>query len=520
MELTNKTISEYLEDRAEMTPESAFIRHGEEIYTWKSVNNITSKMALVLLEQGVKKGDKVGIYGVNSSSWIIIFFALQKIGAVAVLINSCYKEKELYDCIKIADMKFLFYTTVCTGYTCDLIVEKLKKRSDLKKVNFYKIEHTYEEWMKIEKRECKIKRGIFDKPNSEDTACILFTSGTTNICKGVILSHRSLVNNAREVCEQMRWTEKDSMCLVVPLFHCFGVNVSLLTSLIAGMTVTLLDKYKTVSVCEAIEKYKCTVLNGVPSMFLAMTKNPKFDEFDLSSLKSGIIAGSPIYKEDYIGICNKLKGMKLQTSYGLTEASPCVSISDYEDSIEKKAVSAGKVIDHIDVRIIDLDTGKECPRGQVGEIFVKGYNVTSGYLSSDPVVCDAVRPDGWLKTGDLAYMDEDSYLYIVGRRKNLIIRGGENISPQEIEECIKDYNNKLDVLVIGVKSDVLQEEIVAVIEGRQDDEMVGKIKEYMRDSISSYKIPKYFVFIESFPRNATGKINEKALKEIVNEKLK
>lgn len=519
MELTNKTISEYLEDRAKMTPESTFIRHGDETYTWKSVNNITSKLALVLLEQGVRKGDKVGIYGANSASWIIVFLALQKIGAVAVLINSCYKEKELHDCIKIADMKFLFYTSLCSGYACDSIVERLKKRSDLKEVNFYKIEHTYEEWMKIEKRDCKIRRDILKRPNSDDTACILFTSGTTNICKGVILSHKSLVNNAREVCEQMRWTQDDSMCLVVPLFHCFGVTVSLLTSLIVGMTVTLLDKYKTVSVCETIEKYKCTVLNGVPSMFLAMIKNPKLENYDLSSLKSGIIAGSPIYKEDYIEICNKLKGIKLQTSYGLTEASPCVAISDYDDTIERKSISAGKVIDHVDVKIIDLETGKECKRGEVGEIFVKGYNVTSGYLSNDPVVCDAVRPDGWLKTGDLAYMDEDTYLYVVGRRKNIIIRGGENISPQEIEACIKEYNARLDVLVMGIKSEVLQEEILAVIEGKQDDDMVAKIRDYMKDNISSYKIPKYFVFVDVFPRNATGKINEKALKEIVNEKL-
>jgi len=520
MKLIDKTISELFEDRAELTPDDIFLRYGDDVFTWKNVNNITNKVCMDLLIKGIKKGDKVGIYGANSVSWIIMFLALQKVGAVAVLINSSYKEKEMYDCINIAGMNYVFCTDICLDHTYGLIIEKLKNRDELRNVTFYNVNHICKEWVKVEKKNCILRKNLIEKSVSKDTACILFTSGTTNICKGVVLSHYSLVNNAAEVCRQMRWSSRDAMCLSVPLFHCFGVTVSLLTSIIVGMSITILDRYRTLDVCDAIEKYKCTVLNGVPSMFLAMIKNPRFSEFDLSSLKSGIMAGSPIYRKDYISVCEKLGEMKIQTSYGLTEASPCVAIADYNDTVEKKSISAGKIVDNVKVKIIDIQTNEECPRGQVGEIFVKGYNVTSGYLSSDLVVCDAVRPDGWLKTGDLAYMDENDYLYVVGRRKNLIIRGGENISPQEIEECIRGYNGMIDVKVMGIQSEVLQEEIVAVIEGEENDDLVINIKRYMNDNISSYKIPKFFVFLDAFPKNATGKIDEKALKELVNEKLK
>lgn len=520
MELIDTTIGECLEDRAKKMPDNIFIRLNNEVFTWECVNNITDKVALIFMEQGIRKGDKVGIYGVNSASWIISFLALQKLGAVAVLINSCYKEKELLNCIEIADIKFLFYTSPCEGDTYEKTISKLRKERKAKHVKIFNIEHTYLEWIDIVSREIKTNKKLPEKIDCKSLACILFTSGTTNNCKGVMLTHHSIVNNAREVVRQMRWTDEDIMCLVVPLFHCFGVTVSLVSSLIAGITITVLDRYKTLNVCESIEKHKCTILNGVPSMFLALVKNPKTKNYDLSSLKSGIIAGSPIFRKDYLEICNTLKSMKLQTSYGLTEASPCVSISQYDDSLEQKAISAGKIISNIEVKIINNDTKKECKTNEVGEIYVKGYNVTKGYLSSDPVVCDAVQSDGWLRTGDLAYKDENDYLYISGRRKNLIIRGGENISPYEIEKFIKEVKTGIEVVVLGVSSEVLQEEIIACIQGREDDNLEQKIREYLKENISRYKIPKYFLFIEKFPTNATGKVNEKKLKEIVNEKLK
>lgn len=529
MGLVDLKIFDCFLDRVKKSPEEVFIEHYGERFTWKNVNKITYMLSNLMLEQGIRKGDRVGIYGMNSASWIITFLAIQRIGAVSVLINSCYKESELKNCIEIADIRFLFY--LGNGKYYENIISGLKKKHELRNIKFYNMEHSYSEWMKLANRvDSEVsssyevsKDELFEGSTEADAkqlSCILFTSGTTNNCKGVKLSHYSLVNNALEVTKEMRWGEEDVMCLAVPLFHCFGVTVSLLASVIAGMKISLLDKYKTIEVCEAIEKMKCTVLNGVPSMFLAMIKNPEFNKYDLSSLRSGIIAGSPIFKKDYLDICAALDGVKLQTSYGLTEASPCVSISRYDDSIELKATSAGRVIDNVNVNIVDRSSGRVCKVGEVGEIFVSGYNITQGYLSNDPVICDAVGEDGWLKTGDLGYLDENKYLHIVGRRKNLIIRGGENISPQEIEQFIKEVVPKKEVYVFGKHSEVLQEEIVACIEAKESEILKDEIKDFMKKNVSRYKMPSDFVFIDSFPRTVTGKIDEKNLRLIAEKMLK
>ncbi|MDY5435375.1 class I adenylate-forming enzyme family protein [Peptostreptococcus porci] len=524
MKLVEKTIKECFVERAEKTPEKVFIKTKNDVYSWKNVDDITEKLSYALFEQGIRKNDKVGIYGYNTPSWIISFIAIQKLGATAVLINSCYKEKELVKCIKIADIKYILYTGIGGDEdNISSVVSKLRKNTDTRNIKTFNIERTYGEWISFFERNVSLNHDTMmskmttQENDCQDIACILFTSGTTNDSKGVMLSHYSLVNNAREIVGQMRWGEDDIMCLSVPLFHCFGVNVSLLCSILGGMTISLLKKYKTTNVCRVIQNDKCTILNGVPSMYLALINNPMMKEFDLSSLKSGIIAGSPIYEKDYYDICEKLDGINLQTSYGLTEASPCVSITGYNDSLEQKASSSGKVIDNVEIRIVDLKSNKECANGEVGEIFVKGYNITKGYLTTEPIVCDAVQKDGWLKTGDLGYIDGNGYLYIVGRRKNLIIRGGENISPTEIEKVIKEVKNGINVRVVGKKSEVLQEEIVACIEGKKDDALVEKIKKYLCENLSKYKIPRYYLFIDSFPKNQTGKTDERELKKLVEE---
>lgn len=514
MELRDITIGESIVERANKTPEGVFIKCEESIFTWKCVNNVTNKAAAIFTEYGIRQGDRVGIYGTNSVSWVFTFLTLQKIGATTVLINSYYKEKELLNCIEMADVDFLFYGFSSEGDSYETVLDKLRqKKVDLK---FFNMERSYDEWAEIGNLERTVELPII---NSADLSSILFTSGTTSNCKGVKLSHFSLVNNAREIVSEMRWSASDTMCLSMPLFHCFGVTVGLVGSIVSGMGILVLDRYRSLNVCKAIEKYKLTVLNGVPSMFLALVKNPESQKYDLTSLKSGIIAGSPIFKEDYFEICNTLKGIKLQTSYGLTETSPCVSIAQYDDSKEQKAVSAGKIINHVQVKIIDSSKNL-CDAGKTGEIYVKGYNVMQGYITNSSEVCDALQPDGWLRTGDLGYLDEKGYLYIVGRRKNLIIRGGENISPHEIEAYIKDIESGINTVVFGAATEVLQEEIIACIEGKEDDILEKKIRSYLKDNLSKYKIPKHIVFLEEFPKNATGKVNEKKLREMATDIFK
>lgn len=513
MELRDITIGECLNERADKTPSGVFIKHEDAIFTWKCVNDITNKVAMVFMDHGIRQGDCVGIYGVNSVSWVMTFLALQKIGATTVLINSHYKEKELLDCIEIADIKFLFHGRSNEGDAYEPVLGKVRDKKP--GLEFLAMERSSHEWAAIADLEGMPNLPVID---SKDLACILFTSGTTSICKGVKLSHYSIVNNAMETASEMHWSSEDSICLSVPLFHCFGITVSLVASIVSGMAIFVLDRYRSLNVCQAIEKHRLTVLNGVPSMFLALVKNPEAKKYDLSSLRSGIIAGSPIFKEDYLEICSHLKDMKLQPSYGLTETSPCVTIARYGDSKELKSVSAGKVIDHVEIKIVNNKS--LCQAGEIGEIHVKGYNVMQGYITKSSEVCNALQPDGWLRTGDLGYLDEKGHLYIVGRRKNLIIRGGENVSPREIEACIKEAESGIHTVVFGMESEVLQEEIVACIEGREDPELEEKIRAYLAANLSKYKVPKYIVFLEEFPKNATGKINEKKLKELATGILK
>lgn len=521
MQLVKTTIYECLARRIAKEPDKLFLKYEDSGFTGSEIGNIVDKVAKLLYTDGVRAGDKIGIYGVNSASWIILFFAIQRLGAVSVLVNSYFKEGEVVDCILMSDMKYLLYTDIQEDDDHGEVAKKLSINEKTKNVKCFDIEGTYDYWKNLvmRKTECESLE-LPSQPDPMETACILFTSGTTNMCKGVKLSHFSLINNARQMVNIMGWDESDVMCVTVPLFHCFGMTVGIIGSMIAGSSIVLLQKYHSISVFEAIENNRCTILNGVPSMFLAMVRNDRFKDFDLSSLKSGIIAGSPILKEEYLSVCENLKGIKLQPSYGLTETSPCVAMCDLDVSLEKKAVSAGKIIENVSVKIIDNDTGLECKAGESGEIFVKGYNVTQGYLSTDPVLCDALRPDGWFMTGDIGYLDEDGYLYIVGRRKNLIIRGGENISPTEIERYIKQVKKDIEVFVYGMKTDVLQEEIVACIECEEDENLEKEIREYLKENISKYKIPRFIVFVKEFPRSPTGKIDEKNLKKSVNEMLK
>ena len=512
MTLIRQSIGDCLENRIRETPDAVFIRYERESYSWKDMDRLSERVAEALSSEGIKKQSRVGIFGVNSPSWIATFFAVQKLGAVAVLINSYYKDIELGDCIEIADVEYVLYTGGDRSSEIEQVIGMMDKRVREKSIDIEKI---FAEALE-KKTDRAYKRETVD---CDELCCIIFTSGTTGSCKGVLFNHFSLVNNAKDVVKKMHWTEADGMCLTVPLFHCFGLTISLIASIVGGMSISLLKRYRTVSVCETVQRDSCTILNGVPSMFLALIKNPDRKKYDLSALKSGIIAGSPIYENEYLDICKNLKNIKLQPSYGLTEASPCVSIADYEDTVEKKALSVGRVIDEVELNIVDISTKRRLGTREVGEILVRGYNVTQGYLMLKGESLDATDKDGWLSTGDLGYLDEKGYLYIAGRRKNLIIRGGENIYPNEIEHSIKEAAEGIEVFVFGIKTEVLQEEIVACIESKENPELEKKILYYLRKHLSHFKIPKYFLFKENFPRNSTGKINQKELKNWAKAQL-
>lgn len=519
MELIEKTIGQCLEEKAKICPGDISFQYNGEIFTWDNVNKITNKLMHDFINKGVKKDDMVGILGSNSASWIFGYFAVVKLGAVAVLINASFKEREMIKCIKASGMKFLLYTSGYKNFSYEKMIKSLSEHEDAKDVEYINIEKTNQTWKYYMTQEIDVGKTAPDVKSSE-IACILFTSGTTGEFKGVKLSHHSVVNNANAIVHHMRWNKDDCLCLAVPLFHCFGTTVSLIAGVIAGFRTVVLEKYNTKEVCKTIQNEKCTVLNGVPSMFLAMLMSEEREKYTLNSLRSGIIAGSPIYMNDYMDICGMFRNMRLQTSYGLTETSPCVSISGYDDSLELKAVSSGKIIEHVQVKIINDRTGEECKINEPGEIYVKGYNVTMGYLDCGGNDLCAADEDGWLKTGDIGYFDQHGYLYPVCRKKNIMIIGGENISPNEISELIREAAGRKEVFVCSIKTRIMQEEMVACIEGEENPAELDEIKRYLDANLSRYKIPKHFIFLNKMPRNSTGKLDEKKIRELVLQAIK
>lgn len=503
MSLVSKTIGTLLHERAAKTPALPGIGYRDCRYTWKEADEISDFLAVRYLDMGIQKGSHEAIWSVNSPNWLFCFFALSKIGAVPVLINTCYKEKELEEVLRDNDVSGLFYGMGCKNTVYEELLNKIPSQSlpcltkripleaDLSdkwyRRDLFPQELSEEERKRLSEAEALVK--------PEDTACIMFTSGTTSRPKGVMLSHFSLVNNSAAIASQMHWNEEDCLCISVPLFHCFGITAGILACLHSGAQAHLLKYYKTLEVLEQVEKHRCTVLNGVPTMFLALLHNQCRCQYDISSLKSGIIAGSPILPAEYEQICRELNLEHLQVSYGQTEASPCIAISDYEDPIERKAVTAGRLISDVE---LDFKNG---------EILVRGYNVMQGYYKRPEETKKTVDPEGWLHTGDIGYMDENGYLHVTGRLKEMIIRGGENISPAEIESCISELPEVNEVKVVGIPAKVLQEEIAACIIPKEGAVIEAEaVRTYVKSRLSDYKVPKYVLVFESFPTNASGKV--------------
>ncbi|MDO4438476.1 MAG: class I adenylate-forming enzyme family protein [Eubacteriales bacterium] len=515
MELIDKTLGQCLHEQALKFSTKDAIDLDDFSCSYQELDNISSRIALKLQKLNIVRGTHVGIWGVNSAKWVILFYALEKLGAVPVLINTCYREIEVRDILNHFDTEVLFYGE---GYK-DLVYRDILDNieDELHCVHdMFAIEDFIEyDFAPLDEEHTHMLNDIMSKLSSSDPACMIFTSGTTSLPKGVVLTHHNLVNNSLAMIKAMHWNENDKMCISVPLFHCFGITAGIVSCMLSGMSFYLLAYFKTNLVWNAIENCGCTVLNGVPSMFLALVKKEKYKDRNGNSLKSGIIAGSAFKASEYMDICRRFPNMHLQPSYGQTETSPCISIADWDEDNEIKALSGGKVIENVDVRIADPLTNVPLETGTVGEIQVKGYNVMQGYYNMSEANKRVFTDDGWLKCGDLGYLDKDNFLYVTGRIKEMIIRAGENISPFEIEEAIMDIDAVEQVKVVGVPAQVRQEEIAACIvlkEGRNIS--LEQIKEYLNRRLAHYKVPEYYIFLEKLPLNASGKIDLKEIKKI------
>lgn len=526
MKLENITIGQVLSDKVKTMPDENAIEYENVFYTWEELDKISNKFAMEFLEYGIGHDTHVAIWSTNTPNWIVTYLALAKIGAISVLINPNYKERELSQILEYSDVQYVCYGDFCENENCTDVVANLKKKSIGKIKQYIYIgqnksskcgkTHILEE---LTFSDMEILRKAKSKVTPQNVASIVFTSGTTSMPKGVMLTHYQLMNTSREAVEQMRWTKEDRMCIALPMFHCFGLSVSFFASLHKGFCMYLLSGFHTSYVLKCVDQYKITILNGVPTMFLALLKNSERKKYDLTSLKSGIIAGSTVFKEDYIKICKELNFEKLQQSYGQTEASPSITFNNYNDPFDIKCVSVGKALPNVKLKIISTGEDKfELKPYETGEIIIKGYNVMHGYYKRPEQNCKKLK-DGWLYTDDIGYVDNAGNLYITGRKQEVIIRSGENISPKEIEDVIIKYPNILQVKVFGISAPVVQEEIVACIVSDDEKIEINTLKDYLKKYLANYKVPKYIYNFERFPLNINGKVNVKQLKKEIQLRI-
>ena len=536
MLFTEDTIGNFLEKQVEENPDRDFMVYPDRNlrFTYKDFDERVNMLAKGLLSLGIVKGDHVGIWARNVPDWLTFMFATAKIGAVLVTVNTAYKSHELEYVLKQSDMKTLaiidgFQDVDYVNTMYELVPElKTQERGSLKSEKFPFLEHVIyvgqekhrgmyntNELMLLGKHTDDEELLMVKKTvNNHDVVNMQYTSGTTGFPKGVMLTHRNILNNGYYIGERQKFTGDDKLCLTVPLFHCFGIVLAVMAIITHGATMVIIELFDPLMVLAAVQKEKCTALYGVPTMFIAEFSHPMFDIFDLSSLRTGIMAGSPCPIEAMKKVVKDMHMTQITSVYGLTEGSPGFTQTSVDDPLEKRVETVGKELPNCEVKIVDPETGETLGPNQTGEICCKGYNVMKGYYKMPEKTKEVIDKDGWLHSGDLATCDEEGYYSIVGRIKDMIIRGGENIYPREIEEFLHTMPEVKDVQVVGIPDEKYGEIIGAFIILEEGVELAPEdIRDYAVTKIARYKVPKHIFFVDEFPLTASGKIQKFKLRE-------
>jgi fatty-acyl-CoA synthase len=536
LQLSDRTLGQWLEHWAEVTPDKEYIVYSDRNlrWTWKQFNERVDDMARGLVAIGVTRESHVGIWAANVPDWLTLLYACAKIGAVYITVNTSYKQSELEYLCKNSDMDTL---CIVDGERDSDFVEmtyamlpelKTFDRGHLKSERFPYMRNVI--FLGPEKH-----RGMYNSSeilllgenvdgteferlkaltNCHDVVNMQYTSGTTGFPKGVMLTHYNIANNGFLTGEHMKFTDKDKLCVCVPLFHCFGVVLATMNCLTHGCTEVMVERFNPLVVLASIHKERCTAVYGVPTMFIAELNHPMFEMFNLESLRTGIMAGSlcPI---ELVKEVEKKMFLRVTSVYGLTEASPGMTHSRIDDSLEVRSTTVGSDFEFTEVKVLDPETGKECPVGVQGEMCNRGYNTMKGYYKNPEATAEVIDKNNFLHSGDLGYKDEDGNYHITGRIKDMIIRGGENIYPREIEEFLYQIPEIKDVQVAGVPSKKYGEAVGAFIilhEGTKLEE--SDIKDFCKGKIAHYKVPKYIFFVKEFPMTGSGKIQKFKLKEL------
>jgi fatty-acyl-CoA synthase len=537
MQLLDSTLGEMIEKWAYKTPDNDFMIYPDRNlrFTYGEFNNRVDALAKGLLFIGIKPGDKVGIWAKNVPDWLTIMFATAKTGAVLVTINTSYKLSEIEYLLKNADINTLclvdgFRDSDYVNMIFNLVPElKEQPRGELYSEKFPELKNvvfigqqkhrgmynTAELILLGNHVDDLDLESVKENLHCHDVINMQYTSGTTGFPKGVMLSHHNILNNGYAAGQCMKFTADDKLLVCVPLFHCFGCVLAVCAIISHGATMVFTEDFDPVMVMASVQKEKCTALYGVPTMFISELNHPMFDMFDLSSLRTGIMAGALCPIETMNEVMTKMHMKDIIIVYGLTESSPGMTATRSHNSAEVRATTVGFEFPNVDVKIVNHETGEPCLPGEQGEICCRGYNVMKGYYNNPEATGKAIDKDGWLHSGDLAVKTEDGFYKITGRIKDMIIRGGENIYPREIENYLYRLPQIETVEVASVPSPKYGEAVGAFIKLKSGQKITEEeIFDFCRGNIARFKIPKYIFFVDNFPMTASGKIQKYKLSQL------
>ena len=484
-------------------------------FTYAQFADEVDRVARGLMGIGVAKGDRVGIWSPNYAEWVLVQYATARIGAILVTINPAYRSSELEYVLNQSGISVL--VAVESFLTSDYrsMVDGVWARVPAERVIYL---HTAD-WDGLLEASGAVPARQLDQRTAQlaahEAINIQYTSGTTGFPKGATLNHRNILNNGFFIGEACKYTSADRVCIPVPFYHCFGMVLGNLACTTHGSAMVIpAAGFDAAATLHACARERCTSLYGVPTMFIAELGEPDLAGYDLSSLRTGIMAGSPCPIEVMRQVVERMNMSEVTIAYGMTETSPVSTQTSADDPLEKRVTTVGRVHPHVEIKIVDPETGETVPRGADGELRTRGYSVMLGYWNDEARTAEAIDADGWMHTGDLAVMDDEGYVNIVGRIKDLIIRGGENVYPREVEEFLYTHPDVVEVQVIGLPDVRYGEEIMAWVQLRDGaDTTAADIKDFCRGTIAHYKVPRYIKFTDSFPMTITGKIQKFRMRE-------
>jgi fatty-acyl-CoA synthase len=546
--LLGATIPEHFESIVNKFPQHPAVISLPEAnsLTYQQLYDEMFELARALVHLGYGKGDRIGVWATNNIEWLLLQMATACIGVVLVNINPAYRTRELAYALKRSEVQGLFFIpSFRTSNYVEMLVEAIpelkdKQQERLQAKEFESLRHLVmykpgntetaippypgiQTWQQVMAGVSSVTidevKAITASLDRDDPINIQYTSGTTGFPKAVVLTHHNILNNAYFTAQAMHFTEKDKLCIPVPFYHCFGMVLSnLLCFSVGACAVIPCEYFDAEQVLQSIERERCTAVHGVPTMFIAQLEHPGFSEFDLSSLRTGIMAGATCPPALMTRVMEDMHCPEILIGYGETEASPLTHLTTRDDDLERRTETVGKNLPHQEVKVIDTETGKTVELGEIGEICFRGYHIMRGYYGDPEKTAETIDEAGWLYSGDLGTMDDNGYVRITGRLKDMIIRGGENIYPREIEDYLFTHPKIAEVAVIGVTSDFYGEEVMAWIQLHEGENATEEeIRDYCKDKIAHFKIPEYIRFIDEFPMTVTGKIQKFKLREMAEK---